>query len=75
MSEKKRKRDSQGKAERPHKKVAIASPSNLDTVKVSVLQEVEEWTPLLGNLGSIGARLFETSLTATSIYAWHIASS
>ena len=47
MSEKKRKRDNQDK-QRPRKRVATAGSTALDTVKLSVLQDVDEWTPLLG---------------------------
>lgn len=54
MSEKKRKRVSQSKSERPHKKIAISSPPSSDTVKVSLLPDVDEWTPLLGNHLSTG---------------------
>ena len=46
MSDKKRKRESQGKSERAHKKIAITNP---DSVNVTLLQNVGEWTPLLGN--------------------------
>ena len=49
MSDKKRKRDSQGRAERPHKKVAFTSSADSDTVRVSILQDADEATPLLGN--------------------------
>ncbi|KAG6993867.1 hypothetical protein G7Y79_00050g086040 [Physcia stellaris] len=47
MPEKKRKRESNGKAERPLKKVAVADPSTSGTVKFSLLQDTNEWTPLL----------------------------
>ena len=49
MPEKKRKRESNGQAERPLKKVAVADPTTSGTVKVSLLQDTNEWTPLLGN--------------------------
>lgn len=49
MSEKKRKRESHGKSERAHKKIAITSS---DTVNVTLLQNVSEWTPLLGSYHS-----------------------
>lgn len=48
MTDQKRKRDGQGK-EHPRKRVAVASPAVSDTVKISVLQDVDEWAPLLGN--------------------------
>ena len=47
MSEKKRKRDSQVK-QRPRKKLATAGSTASDTVKLTVIQDVDEWTPLLG---------------------------
>ena len=48
MSERKRKRESQGKNERAHKKIA-SSVTSPDTVNITLLQDVNEWTPLLGN--------------------------
>lgn len=47
MSEKKRKRDGHEK-QRARKRVATASSAASDSVKLSVLQDVDDWTPLLG---------------------------
>ncbi len=46
MSEKKHKRE--GTSNRPSKKVAIARSTSADTVKVSILEDADSWTPILG---------------------------
>lgn len=47
MSERKRKRGEESRSERPQKKAATAATST-GVVKVSVVQEFGEWTPIIG---------------------------
>ena len=47
MHEKKRKRHNDS-TERPAKRPEIQRPIDSDTVKVSLLQDFGEWTPVLG---------------------------
>ena len=70
MSERKRKRDSQEK-QRPRKKISTASLAASDSVKISVLQDVDEWTPMLGKSISTLSWVCGPSLTKLSINAWH----
>ena len=69
MHEKKRKRHSDGTAERSPKKTAIASYSGHDTVKVSLLEDVDEWTPVLGALAfhPNSFQVVDEELTPTSL--------
>lgn len=46
MSERKRKRGEESRSERPNKKVATAATA--DNVKVSVVQDIGEWPPIIG---------------------------
>lgn len=46
MPEKKRKRHEEKPDERPSKKIAMESPSQ--NIKVSVIEEDDEWVPVLG---------------------------
>lgn len=46
MSERKRKRDEESRSERPNKKVATVATA--DNVKVSVVQDIGEWPPIIG---------------------------
>ncbi|KAL2036944.1 hypothetical protein N7G274_010369 [Stereocaulon virgatum] len=51
MSDKKRKRSGVASNDRPHKKIALQSPAQ--TVKVSVIEDGDDWTPVLASTPGI----------------------
>ncbi len=51
MPEKKRKRNEESHDGRPNKKAAIESPAQ--TIKVSVIEDGEQWAPVLGTWNSL----------------------